>query len=85
MTNWTRRDNILRGILNRNNDPDNEVVSVASTKKELIPHLQISPLYKLLSPHVIRAMEQATTFHSFNQTLDKVFDYADDNRIWIEL
>ena len=85
MTNWIHRDNILRGILDRNNDPDNEMESVANTKKELIPHLQTSPLYKLLPRNTIQSMEQSTTFHSFNQVLAKVFDYADANKIWIEL
>ena len=84
MTNWIHRDNILRGILTRNNDPDNEQVSVANTKKELIPHLRTAKCFNRLLPTIISKMERATTFHTFNQALDMVFDYADDNKIWIE-
>ena len=85
MTNWIYRDKELRGIVNRNNDPDNEAESVSNTKLELIPHLKSAPHFKTLPPRVIRDMEEATTFHSFNRALDKVFDFADQNLIWIEL
>ena len=83
--NWSYRDKLLRGILDRNHDPDNELESVANVKGELMPHLKTARWFKQLSPTVIAKMEKATTFHSFNQALDMVFDYADDNNIWIEL
>jgi len=84
MTTWTHKDNKLREILQRNNDPDNELESITNTKNELIPHLKTSPLYRLLTPSVVESMQKVTTFHTFNQALDKVFDYADDNGIWVE-
>ncbi len=84
MTNWIHKDKELRGILNRNDDPDNEIESVASTKKELIPYLQTAKWFRFLPPSVIEKMEKATTFHTFNRALSLVFDYADDNKIWIE-
>ena len=85
MTNWIHRDKELRGILNRNDDPDNEQTSVANTKKELIPHLKTAKWFRRLAPSVIEKMEKATTFHTFNQALALVFDYADETKIWIEL
>ena len=85
MTNWIHRDGELRQILARNDDPDNETESVANTKKELIPHLKTAEWFNHLSPSVIQKMEKSTTFHTFNQALELVFDYADDNKIWIEL
>lgn len=85
MADWQQKDRLLRSILKKNDNPDDELVSVANTKKELIPHLKTSPLYKQLPRTVIPAMERSTTFHSFNRALDKVFDFADDNLIWIEL
>lgn len=84
MTSWKYSDTILRGILDRNNDEDNEAESVANTKKELIPHLKTAPHFKMLPSGVIGEMEKSTTFHSFNRALDKVFDFADQNLIWIE-
>ena len=84
MTNWRIRDTVLRDILKRNDDDDNEIESVANTKKELIPHLKVAPHFKTLSPDVITEMDKSTTFHSFNRALDKVFDFADDNLIWID-
>ncbi|KKL78828.1 hypothetical protein LCGC14_2020930 [marine sediment metagenome] len=53
MTNWIHRDNILRGILTRNNDPDNEQVSVANTKKELIPHFKFGKAVRFYKPDII--------------------------------
>ena len=84
MANWVYTDNILRGILKRNDDPDNETDSVKNTKEELILHLKTAKCFNHLPPAVIWKIEKATTFHTFNQALDMVFDYADDNRIWIE-
>lgn len=85
MANWQQKDKLLRGILKKHDDPDNELESVSNTKKELIPHLRTSPMYRLLPRSVVQMMEKATTFHSFNQALDGVFDFADDNLIWIEM
>ena len=84
MPRWTRKDTILRSILERNNDENNEVRSVRDTIKELIPHLENSPLYRHLSTTVIEDLKQSTTFHSFNRGLNKVWDYVDDNDIWVE-
>ncbi|KKM90940.1 hypothetical protein LCGC14_1233600 [marine sediment metagenome] len=85
MTNWRIKDTALRGILERNDDDDNEIESVANTKKELIPHLKTALHFKALSPDVVAEMDRSTTFHSFNRALDKVFGFADRNLIWIEL
>jgi len=84
MTNWKIKDTQLRSILDRNNDPDNEKISVFNTKKELIPYLQNTPHFISLPRVIISKMQEATTFHTFNKTLDKVWDFADENLIWIE-
>ena len=84
MTDWIDRDKKLRGILDRNNDPDNEIESVANAKRELIPHLKTVKWFSRLAPSVTEKMEKATTFHTFNQALSLVFDYADETKIWIE-
>ena len=85
MTNWIYRDEKLRGILNRNNDPDNEMESIANTKEELITHLKTTRCFNRLPLSVFEKMGKATTFHTFNRALDMVFDYADENKVWIEL
>ena len=83
MTNWLLKDEELKRILARTDDPDDEATSVANTKRELIPHLKGSPCYAHLSKQVMAKLERATTFHTFNQALNSVYDYADDNRIWL--
>ena len=83
MTNWRLRDEELKKILHRTDDPDNEERSVAATKAELIPHLKSNPCYHGLSKLTIRKMEKAKTFHTFNQALDDVYDFADENKIWL--
>lgn len=83
MANWRFRDEELKKILHRNDEPDNEIVSVAKTKAELIPHLRQNPCYADL-PHSIRdRISKASTFHSFNQALDTLYDFADDKKIWL--
>ena len=84
MTNWIYTDKELKAILKRNDDPDNEIESVKKTKAELIPHLKTTPCFRNLPSAVINSLEKSNTFHSFNRALDLVFDYADDNRIWLE-
>jgi hypothetical protein len=84
MTDWRYKDTKLRGILHRNDDPDNEEVSVVNTVKELVPHLKTEPCYKGLNPLVIKHLEAAKTFFAINRVISMVYDYADDNKIWIE-
>ena len=84
MTNWKIKDKQLRSILDRNNDPENEQISISNTKKELIPYLQNTPHFASLPRAIIHKMQEATTFHTFNRALDRVWDFADDNLIWIE-
>jgi hypothetical protein len=83
MTDWRFRDEELKHILHRNNDPDNEGESVAKTVAELIPHLKANPCYADLPKAIITQISQATTFHSFNRVLDKVYDFADGKKIWL--
>jgi hypothetical protein len=82
--NWKYTDKILRSILAHNNDHNNEFESVANTKKELILHLKSYSCWKNLPTPILTSIEKATTFYSFNNALDKVYDYADANKIWIE-
>ncbi len=83
MTNWVHTDKELRRILKKNDDPDNESESVSHTKAELIPYLKGAPHFGLLSPSIIEEMEKSSTFHSFNQSLNRIWDYADEHKIWI--
>ena len=83
MTNWRFRDEKLKRILYRNNDPDNEMVSVAKTVAELVPHLKATPCYADLPKSIITQISQSTTFHSLNRELNKVYDFADDKKIWL--
>jgi len=84
MPNWSYTDHEFRAILNRNNDPENEEQSVENTKKELIPHLKMTLVWKNLPEHYFDAMKLAHTFHTLNRVLDSIYDFADDNRIWID-
>ena len=83
MANWKFRDEELKRILLRNNDPDNEEKSVVNTVTELIPHLNKSGYYDRLNPATLAKLKRAKTFHTFNQALDMLYDYADDNKIWL--
>lgn len=83
MTDWKLRDEELKQILHRNNDPDNETVSVVHTVAELIPHLKTTPCWARLPKTILTAMSKVTTFHSFNRILNQLYDFADDNKIWL--
>ena len=83
MTDWKFNDRELKKILARHNDPSDEGTSVASTVIELLPHLATNPCYARLQKAVTEKMRKATTFHTLNQALDLIYDYADDNRIWL--
>ena len=85
MTNWNLKDEELKRIMAKHNDPDNELESVANTKVELIPHLKNNPCWRRLPSPVMAKLEKATTFHGFNQALNMIYDYADDNKIWLGL
>jgi len=81
MTAWIYKDTELRGILEANDDPDNEEESVTNTVKQLIPHLKSKPYWKGFNAQRFR---RAKTFYAFNRILDELFDFADANRIWID-
>ena len=80
--NWATNDPLFKRILARNNDPDNEELSVANTKKELLEHLKNTHCWQGLSIKTIQALKQAQTFHSLNRVLDELYDFADSERIW---
>jgi hypothetical protein len=84
MTNWIYRDTKLRGILNRNNDPDNEEESVQNTLKELVPHLKNTSCYKDLDLNIIKSLKRSKTFYGFNHCLNQIYDYADFRKIFID-
>jgi hypothetical protein len=83
MTNWTLKDEEFKRILYRNNDPEHEAESVANTKKELVPHIHNTPCWRLLDKSVIQRLESATTFHTINIAINQMYDFADDNKIWL--
>ena len=82
MTGWRHTDTTFKSILARNNS-DDEMESVANTKKELIPYLKSCPLYRQLNPTVMKRLEKATTFYTINSAISDIYDYADDNKIWL--
>ncbi len=83
MTDWKLKDEVFKQILSRNNDPENELVSVSNTKKELIPHLKANPCWVRLPKGVLHSIERATTFHSLNRAIGLLYDYADQYKIWL--
>jgi hypothetical protein len=83
MTAWRYTDKELKQILHRNNDPDNEEQSVLNTVKELIPHLKKTPCYNNLDEIIYIYLQNAKTFHTFNQALNAIYDYANENKIWL--
>ncbi|KKN60898.1 hypothetical protein LCGC14_0527690 [marine sediment metagenome] len=83
MTDWKLKDEELKKILHRTNDPDNEIVSVAKTVAGVVPHLKSNPCWVRLPKATLTAISNATTFHSLNRALDQLYDYADDNKIWL--
>ncbi len=80
---WKLKDEELKRILHRSYNPDNEEQSVTKAKSELIPHLKNNPCWHGLSTTVFKRLDDAKTFHTFNQVLDEVFDFADEHRIWL--
>ncbi len=85
MTNWVQRAEEFKVILSRNNDPDNEVKSVEDTKRELFPYLKRTPCFARLPKSTLDLLNNATTFYTINRAIDKIYDFADDNKIWLGL
>ncbi len=83
MTIWQLEDKELKGILYRNNDLSNENVSVEKTIAELLLHIKNTSWWKDLESSTIKQLEEAKTFHTLNQALNKIYDFADDNKIWL--
>ena len=83
MTNWQFEDRKFKWILAQHNNPDNEEESVANTKAKLIPHLKNSSWWAGLNPLTLKRLKKAKTFHAFNQILAQIYDFADDNKIWL--
>ena len=83
--NWKYHCDEFREILKRNDDDEDEEGSVENTKKELLPLLRSNSMFARLRPGVLEALEKSKAFHTFNQALGEVYDYADDNRIWLGL
>jgi len=83
MTDWRLKDEEFKRILHCHNDPDNEMVSVANTVAEIVPHLKANPCWARLPASILAAIATAITFHSLNRALEKVYDFADDNKIWL--
>jgi hypothetical protein len=82
MTDWKYKDTQFKAILHRN-DGDDETESVTNTKKELVPYLKGNPIYKNLSPTILKRLENAKTFYSINNAINSIYDYCDDNKIWL--
>ena len=85
MTEWLYHYEEFKKILNRNDDEDDEEGSVVRTKVELLPFLRSAEGFKLLPKSVFTLLENAKTFHTLNRALDRVYDYADEKRIWLGL
>lgn len=83
MANWRLKDEEFKQILSRNDDPDNEDESVRAIISELVPHLRTNPCYSQLPKSAIKAISKAKTFHTLNRAIAFVYDYADDNKIWL--
>ena len=83
MSNWMNHDNKFKDILSKTNDPEHELESVVNTKKELLPHLKETKCWQGLDQCVLEKLEKATTFHSINYAIDMLYDYADENKIWL--
>jgi len=85
MTDWRLQDSEFKRILARHNDPENELASVVGTIAELVPHLKTSVCWHGLPKVEVAQVKEATTFHSLNRAIEKLYDYADDNKIWLGL
>ena len=83
MIDWKLEDTDFKRILHRNEDPDNEIISVAQTIAQFIPHLKANPCWARLPETTLTAISNATTFHSFNRALDLLYNFADDSKIWL--
>ncbi len=83
MTDWKLRDKEFKGILARHDNADDELGSVEGAKAELLPHLRTHEAWSSLPSGVIQDVAMAKTFTSFNRAIDKIYDYADENKIWL--
>ena len=83
MTNWSYTDTQIKSILAKHNNPDDEKASVKNTVAALVPYLKSNNVYTHLEPRVMAAFSKAETFHAFNRALDELYDYCDDENIWL--
>ena len=83
MTKWLYHEEEFKKIVQRNDDEDDEEGSVRKTKEELIPFLRKTSCFRGLSASVLKTLEGAETFHTLNRALDRVYDFADERRIWL--
>ena len=84
MTNWRYRDRIFKAILARNVNPDDEFLSVEAIKKELLPYLQKTSHWQGVCEENLADLKRARTFHALNRVLALLYDYADENKIWLD-
>lgn len=82
---WKYVDHDFKKCLSSYITSAHEKEIVIKSKKLLLEHLKKIEYYKDLDSSIIESLEKAETLFSFNFALDKIYDYANDNKIWIEL
>jgi len=80
---WLHKLPEFKQILEKNDDADNERESVTKTKTELIDFMRKQKCFDSIPALVMQGLSQADTFHSFNQALNKVYDFCDAHAIWL--
>ena len=83
MTNWKIKDNELRHLLNKCGEFDSENDIVKEFKENIVPYLKNNKPWKSMSVSFFKKCDDASTIYTCNLCLDELYDYADENKIWI--
>lgn len=83
MKNWKRQDYKLRDLLNKCGEFDTENDIVKEFKQNVLPYLKNNEPWKSMPASFFTKCDSTNTIYTCNLCLDDLYDYADENKIWV--
>jgi hypothetical protein len=81
MTQWNKKVKFRDLLEEYNVDAEDELIEIERIKPLWITRFESIPSLK----HFVPALKNIKTESGFNKWLNKIFDYCDENKIWVEL
>ena len=79
--NWLYKDSEMSEIIFSNKEIDDEFKRIEKIKHSLLKHLKGNKIWNNFNTKTI---EKANSIFSFDAGLGELYDFADENKIWIE-